>query len=201
MVRIEKRVSLEQAKKLIKLARDSISSFFKSKLIEISEDIRKEFSEKRGCFVSIYVGNELNGCIGYPEPVEELWRAVAESARNAAFEDPRFPPLAESQMKDMRVELSILTKPEEIIVNKWEDYPSKVKIGKDGLVIRDEFGSGLLLPQVAVEWGWDSSSFLDNTCKKAGLEPDCWRNMKKNVFKFQAQVFTEEKGKVIEKKL
>ena len=196
---MEKEVSLEQAGKLIKLARESISTFFKNKKIEVSEDLCKEFSDKRGCFVSIYVNDTLNGCIGYPEPMEELWRAVAESARNAAFEDPRFHPLAESQMKDMRIELSVLTKPSEIEVSKWEDYPSKIKIGKDGLIIRDEFGSGLLLPQVAVEWGWRAADFLDNTCKKAGLEPDCWKNMKINVFKFQAQVFTEEKGKIIEK--
>ena len=82
-----------------------------------------------------------------------------------------------------------------------EKYPKKVKIGKDGLVIRDKFGSGLLLPQVAVEWGWDSKKFLDETCRKAGLSPTCWDNMKQNVYKFQADVFREEKGKVVAKKL
>ena len=73
--------------------------------------------------------------------------------------------------------------------------------GEDGLIIKDEFGAGLLLPQVAIEWGWDAKEFLDNTCRKAGLDVDCWNNMRRNVYKFQAQIFSEEKGKVIEKKL
>jgi hypothetical protein len=161
----------------------------------------KEFKDVRGVFVSLYIKDELIGCIGFPDPTMALAKGVVSAAQGAAFEDPRFPPLKKSQMKDLKVELSVLTKPEEIEVKKPSEYISKVKIGKDGLVIRDEFGAGLLLPQVAVEWGWDSKEFLDNTCKKAGLSPDCWCNLKRNVYKFQAQVFTEEKGRIIEKKL
>lgn len=194
-------ITLSQAKKLIKLARDSISTFFEGKEIKIPDAVKSEFKEDKGVFVSLYVNDELIGCIGFPEPVLPLYEAVIRAARSAAFEDPRFPPLRKEQMKDLRIEISVLTKPEEVVVKEPSEYPKKVKIGVDGLMIKDEFGSGLLLPQVATEWGWDSERFLCETCRKAGLEPDCWNNMKRNVFKFQAQVFTEEKGKVVEKKL
>jgi uncharacterized protein (TIGR00296 family) len=195
------KLNVKQAAKLIKIARDSISAVFEGKKYKLSDALETEFKEIRGVFVSLYVKKELIGCIGFPEPNKLLAESVVIAAQGAAFEDPRFPPLKKEQMKDLRVELSVLTKPEVIEVNDPSEYPSKVKVGEDGLVIRDEFGAGLLLPQVATEWEWDSKEFLDNTCKKAGLSPDCWCNMKQNVYKFQAQVFTEEKGKIIEKKL
>ncbi len=194
-------IKLEQAKKLIKLARDAISAYFEDKEINVSDDIKKEFGEDTGVFVSLYVGEDLIGCIGFPEPIMPLYKAVIDAAKSAAFEDPRFPPLSREQFKALRIELSVLTKPQEIIVKKPSEYLENVEIGKDGLVIRDEFGSGLLLPQVAIEWNWDSKEFLNQTCMKAGLSPDCWDNMKRNVYKFQAQVFVEKDGKVVEKKL
>ena len=192
-------VTLAQAKDLIKLARDSILAYLENRDPKIPNSIKEQFKEESGIFVSLYVGEDLVGCIGYPEPVLPLWEAVKDAARGAAFEDPRFPPVTKEQFKDMIVELSILTKPEVIEVKDSSEYPSKVEIGKDGLVIKDEFGSGLLLPQVAIEWGWDSKKFLCETCRKAGLSPDCWDNMKRNVYKFQAQVFTEKNGKIVEK--
>ena len=191
--------SLAEAKSLIKLARDVISAYLDNKKIEIDNNIKEKFKEDRGVFVSLYIGEDLSGCIGFPDPVLPLWEAVKNAALGAAFEDPRFPPLTKEQFKEMTVELSVLTKQEEIKVKDPSEYPSNVKIGKDGLVIKDEFGAGLLLPQVAVEWGWDSKKFLCETCRKAGLEPDCWDNMKQNVYKFQAQVFTEKGGKILEK--
>jgi uncharacterized protein (TIGR00296 family) len=194
-------VSLTQAKQLIKIARDSISAYLEGKKIEPSEKIKKEFEEKTGVFVSLYLKDELAGCIGFPEPIFQLWLAVRKAAIGAAFGDPRFPPLVKQQMKDLRVELSILTKPEVIEVKDPKEYLKKIKIGKDGLIVKDEFGSGLLLPQVAVEWRWNVEEFLNQTCMKAGLDPSCWRNTKRNIYKFQGQVFTEEKGKLVEKKL
>ena len=188
-----------QASKLIKLARESIFSFFENKEVKVSDSIKKEFSDPQGVFVSLYVKDALIGCIGFPEPSAALWESVIEAAKGAAFEDPRFPPITNEQFKTMRVELSVLTLPEEISVKDPSEYPSKVRIGKDGLVVRDEFGAGLLLPQVAVEWEWDSKKFLDETCRKAGLSPSCWNNMKRNVYKFQAQVFIEKDGQVVEK--
>lgn len=196
-----KMVTLDQAKRLIKLAREAISAFFSGKEAKVPDAVKKEFGEERGVFVSLYVNEELIGCIGFPEPIMPLYQAVMLAAKRAAFEDPRFPPLTKEQFKDLRVEISVLTKPEVIGVRRPEEYPRNVKIGVDGLMVMDEFGSGLLLPQVAVEWDWDSKRFLEETCKKAGLSPDCWDNMKKNIYKFQAEIFAEEKGKVVKKKL
>lgn len=195
-------LTINQAKKLIKLVRDSISNYFQQKEPPVTEGLKKEFSQKQGVFVTLYVNEELNGCIGFPDPILPLYQAVIRGALGAAFEDPRFPPLQQPQMKDMRVEISVLTVPEAIELEKSpSEYFEKIRIGRDGLMVKDEFGSGLLLPQVAVEWGWDVKEFLNQTCRKAGLDPNCWDNMKRNVFRFQAQIFTEKDGKVIEKKL
>ena len=194
-------VSLAQAKKLIKIAKDAISAYFKGKLLEVPENLQKEFNGKKGVFVSTYIKEELAGCIGFPEPIFPLWLAVRKAAVSAAFKDPRFPPLNKAQFKDIRVELTVLTEPKVIEVKDPKEYLKKIKIGKDGLMVKDEFGSGLLLPQVPVEWGWNAEEFLNQTCIKAGLDPNCWCNTKRNVYKFQGQVFTEEKGKIVEKKL
>jgi len=194
-------VSLAQAKKLIKLAKDAVYAYFESKVLEVPENLQKEFNEKKGLFVSLYIKDDLAGCIGFPEPIFPLWLAVRKAAIGAGFGDPRFPPLTKPQFRDLRVELTILTKPKVIEIKDPKEYLKKIKIGKDGLMVKDEFGSGLLLPQVPVEWGWNVEEFLNQTCMKAGLDPDCWRNTKRNVYKFQGKIFTEEKSKVVEKKL
>ena len=193
-------LTINQAKKLIKLAHDSISNYFKQKEPPITEQLKKEFGKKQGVFVSLYLNEELSGCIGFPEPTLPLYVAIIRGALGAAFEDPRFPPLKQSQLKNTRIELSVLTVPKEIKIKDPKEYLKKIKIGKDGLLVQDEFGSGLLLPQVPVDWRWDAKQFLDHTCMKAGLSPDCWNNMKRNIYKFQAQIFTEKDGKITEKK-
>jgi uncharacterized protein (TIGR00296 family) len=196
------KLTLAQAKKLIKLARDTISAYFKGNEPVISESIKKEFSEKQGAFVSVYLKKELNGCIGITTQNLPLYKAIMYCAKAAAFEDPRFPPLLPKQFKDIIIEISILTPIEPIELKKDpSEYFKLIKIGRDGLMVKDEFGSGLLLPQVAVEWKWDVKEFLNQTCIKAGLDPDCWNNMRRNVYKFQAQVFAEKGKSVIEKKL
>ena len=193
-------ISLNQAEKLVKLARDSISGVLNGKEANVSSDVKEEFKDKLGAFVTLYVDDKLAGCIGFPEPTAPLWRAVKESALSAAFEDPRFIHIDIERYKRVRIEMSILTKPEEIKVNESSEYPSKVNVGKDGLVIRAGFRSGLLLPQVATEYGWDSEEFLSQTCIKAGLDKDYWKGIRKGVYKFQAQIFSEEKGILVEKK-
>ncbi len=194
-------IKLEQAKKLMLLARETISAYFNGKEVQVDDEIKKEFGEDSGAFVSLYLKEDLIGCIGIPRPMMPLYKAIIQGAKGAAFEDPRFPPLRKDQFDYIRVEISVLTEPEAIEVEDPKEYPSKIEIGKDGLMIKDEFGSGLLLPQVAIEWKWKPKEFLDQTCRKAGLEPDCWCNLKRNVYKFQAQLFAEENGKIVEKKL
>ena len=174
---------------LIKLARESISSYFLQKEPDIS--IVKQFSDKQGVFVTLYKNKQLRGCIGFSEPVFPLFEAIIKSARSAAFEDPRFPPLQKEELKHIKIEISVLTVPSLIEVKKSDDYLKKIKIGKDGLIIRSSLGSGLLLPQVATEYNWDVKEFLGHLCEKAWLKQDAWKDINNQIYKFQAQIFKE----------
>ncbi|MFH1256748.1 MAG: TIGR00296 family protein [Candidatus Diapherotrites archaeon] len=193
--------SLEEGKELVELARKSIGYAIASGALLREKTQKKEFTEKRGAFVSLHTfpEHELRGCIGFPEPIAPLWNAVIECAASAAFSDPRFPALKAAELEKVVVEVSVLTKPEEIKSAK-EEMPSEVKIGKDGLIARKGNRSGLLLPQVAPEWKWDSGQFLSATCEKAGLPKNAWREEGCRIFKFKAQIFREEqpKGEVLE---
>ncbi len=183
-------LSQEEGKELLRLARDSIKSFFESKDVRVKEEIMKRFSEKQGVFVTLTIDGDLRGCIGYPEPIFPLYEAVINSARSAAFSDPRFSPLTKEEFKDVHLEISVLTVPE-LIKAKPDDYVKKIKVGEDGLIVRSAYGSGLLLPQVAIEYKWDAKQFLEHTCEKAGLNKNSWKEKSILVYKFQAQIFEE----------
>ncbi len=180
----------QQGKKLIVLARKAIESVFTGKKMDLNE-YKKEFPDKQGVFVTLKLNNELKGCIGFAEPTMPLYEAVVESAKAAAFEDPRFMPLEENELNNVKIEISVLTKPELIKVKTPEDYVKQIKVGKDGLIVKYGPFSGLLLPQVAIEYDWDAEEFLNRTCEKAGLSSDTWKNKKCNIYKFQAQIFKE----------
>lgn len=137
-----------------------------------------------GAFVTLTARGELRGCIGYPEADQPLASVVARCAALAASEDPRFPPITPGELADLRVELSVLG-PVEPVTD-----PSSIVVGRDGLIVEQGLRRGLLLPQVAIEWGWDRDAFLAHTCQKAGLAPDSWRTGAR-VFKFVADVFHE----------
>ena len=181
----------KDGKELIKLARDSINSEFLIREIKVSSAIKKKYSEKQGVFVTLNIGKELRGCIGYPEPILPLYDAIIQAAKSAAFSDPRFPALTEREFELVKVELSVLTVPELIEVNDAKDYINKIKIGEDGLIIRSNYGSGLLLPQVFTEYNCDAIKALDMTCQKAGLPPHAWNDIHNKIYKFQAQIFKE----------
>lgn len=176
--------------KLLEAARGVIGSRF-GKKYSISDEFKQEFNEKAGCFVTLSINGELRGCIGYPEPIEPLWKAVTDSAMNAAFSDPRFPELSEEEFIIMKIEVTVLTKPELINVERPEEYLSRIKIGRDGLIVESGYNRGLLLPQVAVEWEWDVKEFLENTCTKAGLEKDAWMDLETKVYRFQGKIYSE----------
>jgi len=158
-------------------------------------DVPEIFKQKSGVFVTLttYPGDELRGCIGYPEPIMPLIDAIKDSAVSACSKDPRFPPVKPNELKHIKVEVSLLTPPEEIRVNKPMECVVKVKVGDDGLIVQRSWARGLLLPQVPVEWGWDAEEFLCQTCIKAGLMPDAWLQEGTKIFKFQAEVFSESK--------
>lgn len=162
------------------------------------------FREKQGVFVTLltHPGHDLRGCIGFPEPVLPLGEALVQAAVSAALDDPRFQPVDKDELEGLVVEISVLSQPKQM-----ECPPSSrcrhVKIGRDGLIARRYRNGGLLLPQVPVEWGWDSSTFLGQTCVKAGLSPDCWKDAKTDFYTFQAEVFCEQSpgGKAVKKKM
>ncbi|MCP8322362.1 MAG: TIGR00296 family protein [archaeon] len=200
-------ISDEEGKLLVKIARDAVENYVRDcERIEPSKDLPEEFYEKCGVFVTIkkceYGEKNLRGCIGYPYPDNPLIEAIIDSGIAAAVEDPRFEPLSADELDEVLIEVSVLTPPELIVVKSPREYPSKVKIGEDGLIFRWVWGSGLLLPQVPVEYNWDAEEFLSHTCMKAGAPPDAWLSPNVNIYKFQAIVFEElePRGKVVRKR-
>jgi len=158
-------------------------------------DMSEAFKRKSGVFVTLttHPAGDLRGCIGYPEPLLPLEDALRDSAVSAASRDPRFPPVKPAELDMIKVEVSLLTPPEEIKVKKFTDLPKHVEVGTDGLIVQRGLNRGLLLPQVPVEWGWNSAEFLSQTCLKGGLAPDMWLREGTKVFKFQAEVFSEDR--------
>jgi AmmeMemoRadiSam system protein A len=145
---------------------------------------RTKFEVPRGVFVTLTKRGALRGCIGFIEPVAPLGQAAIQAAIYAASEDPRFPPVTAAELKDLRVEISVLTTPREI------GNPREVKVGTHGLIVERDGRKGLLLPQVPVENGWDRETFLDQASLKAGLPADAWRRGAK-LSVFEAIVFHE----------
>jgi hypothetical protein len=146
---------------------------------------------------------ELRGCIGYPYPTDPLAKAVIESAINAATEDPRFYPLTLKDLDTVVLEVSVLTPPQKIEAKTPKEYPVKIRVGEDGLMVEKGMFKGLLLPQVPIEWNWDTEEFLCQCCVKAGLSPDSWLLSGTKLSKFQAIIFEEKtpKGEVKRKTL
>ena len=182
---------------LITAARLAVETAVKSNGDLTIENIPESLTEKRGVFVTLYVGEELRGCIGYAQPYFSIIDATVKAAQSAAVDDNRFASITPKELDNMRVEMSVLTKPEKIA----GDPVKSVKVGKHGLIAEMNGFSGLLLPQVPVEEGWDVMEFLRKTCWKAGITPDMCATGKVKFSRFEAQVFTEKKGKAVVKKL
>ncbi len=154
-------------------------------------------------FVTLNNPTGLRGCIGFPLPEKKLSNALKDASIAAATEDPRFSPVRADELDEITFEVTVLTRPEEIKVDDPLDYPSQIKVGRDGLIIKHSFYSGLLLPQVPIEYGWTEEEFLEHTCEKAGIPKDYWKKKETKILKFEGIVFKEESpsGKVIREKL
>ena len=177
-------LSPEAKADLLRLARSALTEYVgKGGFVE-DRTGRPELAAPRGAFVTLTKRGALRGCIGFIEPVAPLGRAVIQAAIYAATEDPRFPRVAASELKDLRIEISVLTPLREI------DNPREVRVGTHGLVVERDGQRGLLLPQVPVENGWDRETFLEEGSLKAGLPRDAWRRGAK-LFVFEAIVFHE----------
>lgn len=156
-------------------------------------DLPPVFDEPRGVFVTLHAppGHDLRGCVGFPMALYPLRQAIPRAAVAAAFEDPRFPPVGEAELPQLLLEVSVLTAPERIHATRPIDRVRSIEIGRHGLIVSDRSRSGLLLPQVAVEWEWDSERFLAEACVKAGLPPDAWERTATVVERFESEVFEE----------
>jgi hypothetical protein len=190
-------LSLEEGKFLVELARSAVKEHLKTrKYVKAPENTPKKMFEQCGVFVTINTvkngEKELRGCIGYPYPTNPLVEAVIDSAINSATQDPRFYPLSLGELDKVVFEVSVLTPPEAVEVEKPEEYVAKIKVGEDGLIVEKGIFKGLLLPQVPVEWGWREEEFLCQCCIKAGLPPDSWLTKGTKIYKFSAIIFEEE---------
>jgi uncharacterized protein (TIGR00296 family) len=193
-------LNLEEGKLLVRLARKAVKEYLETrKQIKVPQDTSQKLSQPCGVFVTINSTKsgekKLRGCIGYPYPNIPLIQAVIESAINSATQDPRFYPISLSELESVVFEVSVLTPPQIIEVEKPSQYPSKIKIGQDGLIVEKNVSKGLLLPQVPVEWKWNNEEFLCQCCIKANLPPDCWLLKGTKIYKFQAIIFEEAKPK------
>lgn len=194
---------LKEGDFLVKSARRTVEEYAEKHSVPAIEHDKK-FDAKSGVFVTLehFPDLSLRGCIGYPEPVMPFFRAMQDSAVNAACFDPRFEPVQPWETKELVVEVTVLTPPELIKVKDPKELPSKITVGKHGLIVRYGPFNGLLLPQVAVEQKWNATQFLENTCWKANLSQDMWLDRNTSVYRFEGQVFSETSpgGKVVEKK-
>ncbi|HTT34978.1 MAG TPA: AmmeMemoRadiSam system protein A [Thermoplasmata archaeon] len=191
-------VTAAEAGTAIGLARRAIGERFRGADADPAAATRGErlppvLDERRGVFVTLvrHPSGALRGCIGYPLPVHALRIAIPRVAVAAAFDDPRFPPLAREELPTTRVELSLLTVPEPIPATDPDERALAVRVGVDGLVLERGDASGLLLPQVAVAEEWDSERFLRGVATKAGLPASAWRDPAATLYRFQAEVFAE----------
>jgi AmmeMemoRadiSam system protein A len=198
--------SHEERALLLRLAHDSISSALQHREISLDPPT-PHLADPRGVFTSLYLRRdrpeedsagedqpredqrkeELRGCVGYILPACSVFRAVAETARAAAFSDNRFPPVSQEEAPHLEIELSILSPARPI-------RPGEIEVGRHGLLITWHGRRGLLLPQVPVERAWDRKTFLEQTCRKAGLPPDAWQKGA-TIEAFTAEVFGEKSGR------
>ena len=177
--------SAAERKLLLRLAHDSIELALSGRERDLDlTPPNPHLAGPRGAFTTLRLQGNLRGCIGYIHPVESLYKTVAATARAAAFEDPRFEPVALSDLPELKVEISVLSPPQPI-------RPEEVMVGRHGLIVSQGNRRGLLLPQVPMEWEWDRETFLAQTCLKAGLPPDACQHGAQ-LQGFTAEVFGEE---------
>jgi uncharacterized protein (TIGR00296 family) len=175
---------------VLKLVRRVIESYVKTgKKIAVPKDYPEELNKKSGVFVTLYKKDMLRGCIGLPYPQKPLIEGLIEAAASAC-KDPRFKPVEKKELKDIRIEVSILTEPV-LIENHCKNYKKEIEIGKHGLILRRGAFGGLFLPQVPVEQDWNLEQYLENLCCKAGLTADCWLDPLSKLYKFEAKVFSK----------
>ncbi len=178
----------EEKQWLLRLARSTIEGAFKND-IPYPTDVPEIWKEKRGVFVTLTERGQLRGCIGYIEPIKEVWRAVIDNAQAAAFQDPRFPPLSREELPQIHIEISLLTVPK-LIDKHGDELKDFLQPGKHGLVLERGYNRATFLPQV-----WEQlpskEEFLSQLCLKAGMEPTCWKDKNTKVYVYEDEAIEE----------
>lgn len=178
-------LSEDDKRELLRIARSSIESALTETPMKSNVSYSGSTTEPSGAFVTLRLHNDLRGCIGYIEARLPLFKTVEEVAQKAAFEDPRFPPLSVDELQEVEIEISVLSP-----LRKISDV-NEIEVGRHGLVIDAGYTRGLLLPQVATEYGWNREQFLSHTARKAGLPPDAWKHQGVELYVFTSDVFSE----------
>ncbi|MCK5673371.1 MAG: AmmeMemoRadiSam system protein A [Spirochaetales bacterium] len=168
---------------LLATARESITSKLQSRT-ENYPETSESLKEPLGSFVTLHIEGKLRGCIGHMLPVRALIEDIKVLAKESAFHDPRFPSLSLKELEKIDIEISVLS-PLEV------SSAEKVIVGKHGIIMKNGYNSGVLLPQVPTEQGWNKEEFLSNTCRKAGMQNDCWKDPNTQIETFTAVIFGE----------
>ena len=178
-------ISDEDKSVMLSAAREVVTAAAKGETVARLDPLKEIDYQPMGVFVTLHKTGELRGCIGYIEGVKPLGDAIIEMSEAAATRDPRFAPVTEDELEEIDLEISLLSPLEKI------DDPEQIEIGKHGLVIKNGFNKGLLLPQVATENNWDRKTFLEHSCLKANLPSDAWQLDDTEISIFSAEVFSE----------
>ena len=177
---------MEEKRQLMEIAKSTVEAVVSGKRVPEYEPVSESLAEKRGAFVTLKINGQLRGCIGYIVAMRPLYKTVQEVAESAALRDPRFKPVNIEELPLLEYEISALS-PIRVI-----DDIEEIVVGKHGIIIKKGYNQGLLLPQVATEYGWDRNTFLEHTCRKAGLPLDAWKDSRTEISIFSAEVFDEE---------
>lgn len=183
---MESELNAQEKKVLLTIAREAIVKVVKTGEEYIEPREEKRLNQRNGCFVTIKQQGQLRGCIGNFQSELPLFKEVSKMALASATQDPRFYPLRESDLEDFSLEISVLSPLQKI------DDVEEIEVGKHGIYLEKGFHRGVLLPQVASEYGWDRETFLQQTCLKAGLPTNAWQADDTEVYIFSAQIFGEK---------
>jgi uncharacterized protein len=187
-------ISNIEGEQLVKLARKAVQKYL-GEPVDINIDSLERFSQKTGVFVTLISvrskEEQLRGCIGFPLSEKKLYQSIIEAAIAAAAQDPRFNPVKKGELANIIFEVSILTPPEEIRVQSPNEFPNHIRLGRDGLILKWKYGTGLLLPQVPIELNWNIYEYLENICFKAGAPVDVWLMPESKLYRFQAIIYKE----------
>lgn len=180
----------EDKDRLLKIARESIKVYLSEKKSSQFKESSPELNQLQGAFVTLKKKSELRGCIGRIQADRPLYETVSLMAIQAATEDPRFSSLSLDELDEIKIEISVLSPLKKI------DNINEIEVGKHGILIRKEHSSGLLLPQVAIEYNLNREEFLENTCYKAGLDKKAWKDKSTQIYIFSAEAFSESNPKL-----